>query len=121
MSRLSPDLLLRVESFCDRVLAVAAAIKDQVPTARLVGQVAAAGTSVGANLFEADQAVSRADFCRCLGVCVKELSETRFWIRLIGRNGWLPVARLDPLEAECLDLLKIFNAMIVATRRRDRR
>ena len=39
--------------------------------------MAGAGTSVGANAWKADEAMSRADFCKGLGVVLKELNETR--------------------------------------------
>lgn len=62
--------------------------------------------------------MSRSDFCMCLGISVKEISETRFWIRLIARNQWLSPARVHALEQECLELQRIMNTMIVNTRRR---
>jgi four helix bundle protein len=51
-------------------------------------QIAASGTSVGANTFEADEAMSRKDFCKALGIANKELNETRFWLRLFVRREW---------------------------------
>jgi four helix bundle protein len=47
------------------------------------------GTSVGANIFEADEAMSRPDFCRMLGIVIKELNETRFWLRLVVARKWI--------------------------------
>ena len=116
MGRLNADFLERVESFCDRVVHVAAALNDEKTSRRIIDQLIGCGTSVGANVFEADEAVSRADFRRCLGIASKELSETRFWLRLIGRHNWLPAARLDGLEQETMELLRILGAMIVRSK-----
>jgi four helix bundle protein len=116
MARLQEALLARVEKFADRTLDVADALERKVSRSRLVEQIAAAGTSVGANLFEADEALSRADFCRCLGICVKELNECRFWFRLIGRRSWIPAKRLQPLESECDELRRVLGTMISRTR-----
>jgi len=116
MSRLKEPLLSRVEKFSDRMLDVANALERRVGRPRVLDQIAAAGTSVGANLFEADEALSRADFCKCLGICAKELNECRFWIRTIGRRSWLPARRLGTLEAECNELRRILGTMISRTR-----
>jgi len=78
MARLDASLLERVECFADRMLDVADALESRHVRVRLIEQIAAAGTSVGANQFEADEAMSRADFCKCLGICAKELNECRF-------------------------------------------
>ncbi len=117
MGRLRTATLERVERFADRVLDLAEALEGQGRFRRIVEQVAASGTSVGANLFEADQAVSSKDFARTLCVVTRELNETRYWIRLIGRRGWINPTRLDDLLQECEELLAMFNAMIVRTRK----
>jgi four helix bundle protein len=118
MSRLTVELLSRVECCCDRVLKIVSTLQAAGQPRWLTDQLARAITSVGANCFEADQARSRLDVCKCLGIAVKELNETRFWIRLIGRNGWLEASRPASLEGECLEIQRILNAMIVNTRRR---
>jgi four helix bundle protein len=117
LPRLNPEFVARIELWADRSLAVNATLAKTKCPRWIIDQFGHAATSVGANLFEADQAVSRPDFCRCLGVSVKELSECRFWIRLIGRQGWIPPARLTDLESECVLLQKILNSMIVKTRK----
>ncbi len=120
MARLNESLLGRIESFADRMLDVADAMERRGTRQRLIEQVAAAGTSVGANLFEADEALSRADFCKCLGICVKELNECRFWLRLIGRRNWISIKRLRPLELECEELRRVLGTMISRTRAKAR-
>lgn len=119
MGRLQQEFLERVEAFCDRVLDVAEALAGQNRSRRLVDQVVASGTSVGANVFEADEGMSRADFCKCLSIAIKDLNETRFWLRLIVRRGWLPAARVGPLESEGMELKQIMGAMLAKTRDND--
>jgi four helix bundle protein len=118
MPRLQAEFLERVESCCDRVLALVSILEKDHRPGWLTEQLARAATSVGANCYEADQAMSRNDFCKCLGISVKEISETRFWVRLIGRNEWIAQARLESLEAECLELQRIMNSIIINTRKR---
>ena len=118
MPRINADLTARVETWTDRCLSLMETIAT-VPNCPkwFADQFGRASTSVGANFFEADQAMSRGDFCKCLAICLKELNESRFWIRTIGRRGWVPSDRLGPLEAESIELLKILNSMVVRSRK----
>ena len=54
-------------------------------TRRLIEQLVGAGTSVGANYCEADEAVSRKDFKHKIHICKKESREAKFFIRMIVR------------------------------------
>jgi four helix bundle protein len=117
MARLREETLQRVETFADRVVDVAEALQKQRRFSRVVDQLAESGTSVGANFFEANHALTTRDFVKTVGIAVKELSETKFWLRLIVRRGWFKPVRLARLLAETDELLAIFNAMIVRSRR----
>ncbi|HRQ71652.1 MAG TPA: four helix bundle protein [Phycisphaerales bacterium] len=119
-SRLDPALIARVEAFSHRVADVAAALDHDRRPRRIIDQVLASGTSVAANVFEADEALSRADFCKTLGIAVKELSETRYWIRFTGARGWIVPERLVGLEDESTRLGRILGAMSARVRRKDR-
>ena len=112
MGRLQGDFLERVETFSDRILDFVEACCPR----RVMEQIAASGTSVGANTFEADEAMSRKDFVKSLGIALKEPSETRFWLRLLGRRTWLPATRLQPLTAEAEELRRILGTIIARTR-----
>lgn len=120
MARLQPDLIERVERFADRVTDVGEEIDRQGRFRRVVEQVVAAGTSVGANFCEADEALSRADFCKTIGIALRELAETRYWLRFIGRRGWIKESRLRALIDESTELRAIGGSMIARTKRRSR-
>jgi four helix bundle protein len=49
----------------------------------LIGQFVRAGTGIGANYMEADNAESRKDFHHKICICRKEADETKYWIRMI--------------------------------------
>jgi four helix bundle protein len=119
MARLQDELLERVESFCDRVLDVTEALASTPCPRRILEQIAASGTSVGANTFEAAEAMSRADFLKTLAIAQKELNETRFWLRLIARRTWLAADRLTPLQAEAEELRLILGSIIARTKKAD--
>lgn len=115
MPRLNEDFLSRIESACDRVVIVAKALDEAGVSRRISDQVLAAGTSIGANSFEADEAMSRKDFVKCLCIAVKECNETRFWLRLIARHQWIRAERLSELEREVVEIKKVMGAMISQT------
>jgi len=114
--RLQPAFLERVELFCDRCVAVAEQLERDGRFQRIVHQLAASGSSVGANIAEADEAMSSKDFRKCLAIAAKELAETRFWLRLAIRREWLPQSRVDPLLAELLEVKKIVGSILTKTK-----
>lgn len=108
----------RVESFGDQVIRVSEALESAAVSRRIVDQLVGSGTSVGANIFEADEAMSRADFVECLAVAAKELSETRYWLRLCSRHDWVPAHKLGLLLGEVAELRKIVGTMITRTKKK---
>ena len=118
MGRLSEELRSRTENFGDRMLDVVRALEAKRIYPRVIHQMVGCGTSVGANTCEADQAASARDFCRALGIVLKELSESAYWLRMCVRRGWLTERRLAPLLAECDPLARIFGTMVARTRRK---
>lgn len=118
MGRLHMETLERVERFGDRVLDVVDALDRRRVRPRVLDQMTGCGTSVGANAWEADEAMSRKDFAKTLGVVPKELNETRYWLRLVGRREWLPADRLEALETEAVELKRMFGAMVSRTNAR---
>jgi four helix bundle protein len=113
MGRLRPDFVERVEAFVHQMLDVVALLEARSIRSRLLDQIAAASTSVGANICEAD-------FVKCLSIASKELSETRFWLRLCSRRGWIPQDSAVPVLAESNELQRILSSMISRSRlRRD--
>jgi four helix bundle protein len=115
MGRLRASTLERAEQFADRGLAMARELERKRVWARVLDQVVGCFTSAGANLFEADEAMSRKDFAKALAISVKELNESRYWIRRAVANGWIPQKRLAPLESEATELKRMLGAMIVRT------
>ena len=118
MGRLKQELIDRLDSFVDRVLDVVDALAEDDRPRRITDQLGGRGTAVGANASEADEALSKPDFCKCIGISLKEFSEPRFWLRLIVRRNWQPAARLADLQRESLELKRILGSIINRTRAR---
>ncbi len=117
MGRIKPETLARATQFALRMLDLAEALDQQHRSRRIVDQMIGCGTSVGANLFEASEAMSRADFVKILNVCTKELAECAFWFEIVASRSWIPQQRLIPLAQEARELKLMLGAMITRTRR----
>ena len=116
MGRLKPEFIERIDSFAHRVIDVAEELSRQRRSRRIIEQLSGSGTSVGANVCESDEALSRADFCKGLGIAVKELGETKFWLRFVGKREWVSAARLAPLQSEAQEIKLILGAILSKTR-----
>jgi four helix bundle protein len=60
--------------------------------------------------------MSRRDFTKSLCISIKELNETIFWLRLIGRREWIAQARLTELLEESVQIKRILGAIVARSR-----
>jgi len=77
----------------------------------LIAQVIRSGTSISANLQEANVAPTRKDFVNKLSISVKESRETMFWLQLMRDTGYLAIADYQRLFDECQELAKILTSI----------
>ena len=81
-------------------------------------QLLKSGTSVGANVEEAQQAESRKDFISKLKISAKEASESRFWIRLICDAHYVDLQEVKSLLSELNEVTALLNASIATAKRK---
>jgi four helix bundle protein len=106
-----PDLRERTRAFALRVIRLSASLGRSKEAVVLGKQVLRSGTSVGANYREAQRARSKAEFIAKVGDSLKELDETLYWLELILGSELIKPIRLQPLMAECNELLAIFTTI----------
>lgn len=101
----------RTARFGEAVIRFAKRLPRNPVTVPLIGQIVRAGTSVGANYCEADDAVSKKDFRHRIGICRKEARESKYWLRMIA--GAEPGSKQDArvLWQEAKELHLIFAAI----------
>lgn len=75
--------------------------------AALANQLLRAGTSIGANNAEANNAISKADFKSKSFIALKEARESLYWIELLHRNGYIDDKAYDSIYADAEELVKI--------------
>jgi four helix bundle protein len=97
----------RTARFGEAVIDFAKTIPQNSVTYRLVNELVGAGTSVGANYVEADDAISKKEFLKSIGTCKKEAREAKHFLRMTVRAGpdLKPEARELWLEARELHLI----------------
>ena len=77
------DLEERTAKFGEDIIKFCLRLPKNVITNPLINQLIKAGTSVGANYCEADDAESKADFKHKIGICKKESRESKHFLRMI--------------------------------------
>ena len=80
-------------------------------------QLLRSGTSIGANISEADFAQSRADFVAKLQVALKETAETEYWIRLLKTTEYLSEEMYQSIMTDCLELKKFSFLLLILQRK----
>ena len=79
-------------------------------------QVGRSGTSIGANVREAQFAQSKADFVSKLQIALKEANETRYWLELLYHTGYLSQSRYQSLDHDCASLVSLLVSSVKTAR-----
>jgi len=109
----TPDELSeRLWNFAARIGKVVDALPDSRVGRHVAGQLVRCGTSSAPNYDEACAAESRADFIHKLSVALKEMKETRGWLRFIVNAELLKETRIAPLVSESEELAAILAKSI---------
>ena len=79
-------------------------------------QLLRSGTSVGANVREALQAQSKADFTAKMSISLKEINETEYWLELLFETGYLSEEEFESIAQDCKELLKLLTSIVKTSR-----
>ena len=79
-------------------------------------QIVRSGTSIGANINEANYGQSKADFVAKLHIALKETAETEYWLRLLAMSEYITEEMGQSLLADCLEIKRILIASINTTK-----
>lgn len=82
----------------------------------LAKQLLRSSTSVGANIAEAEQAQSRADFVSKMSIALKEAGETDYWLRLLRATEYLAEEEFVSIYNDCKELEKMLTAIVKTAR-----
>ena len=102
--------------FAIRIVKLSKYLREKKKEQILSKQVLRCGTSIGANVAEAQEAQSRADFIAKMNIALKETKETDYWLRLLHATDYLGEAEFSSLFTDCEELHKLLTAIIVTSR-----
>lgn len=79
-------------------------------------QLLKSGTSVGANLEEANHALTEAEFASFCNVARREAAETAYWLRLCVESGLLSSEAVTPAQDQAIELTRILSSIVRKTK-----
>ena len=106
-------------AFAVRIVKLCNYLTENKNAYTLAKQLLRAGTSIGANLAESQQAQSRPDFIHKLSIALKEASETNYWLRLLHATDYLNDNEYQSIICDCQELEKMLTSIIKSAKSTD--
>jgi four helix bundle protein len=113
------DIRERTFDFSLGIIRLCQQLEGQPGVARTLSwQLLRSGTSIGANVEEAQAGQSKLDFISKNAIALKEARETIYWLRLLTASKIISSQRLSGLQSEAEELARIIGAIIVTAKKR---
>ena len=103
MEKTSNKLVALSVAFAVEILNLVKYLKEQRETI-ISNQIGRAGTSIGANIHEAQYAHGKQDLIAKLQIALKEANETSYWLLLLNKTNIIPTAEYERLENLCREI-----------------
>ena len=78
-------------------------------------QLLRSGTSIGANIVEAHNAMSKKEFLSKMNISLKEAAETEYWLDLLNESEYIKSNEFDSINADCEEIKKLLVTIIKST------
>ncbi len=82
-------------------------------------QVLHCGTSVGANVREANVAISKAEFVAKMNIALNEAAEAEYWLELLCDSEYISKSQFESIYIDCNELNKLLTAIIKSSKEND--
>ncbi len=79
-------------------------------------QILRSGTSIGANVREAEHAQSRTDFIHKMSIALKEANETEYWLELLYKADYINIEQFNSINSDSIEINKILISIIRTTK-----
>jgi len=109
------EIVVRSKDFAVRIIKLSQFLEKQKNFA-IANQIIRSGTSIGANIHEAQSSDTKKDFAYKMNIALKEARETEYWIDIIIDSEIVPQNRLSGLKSEVEELIKMLISIIKTTR-----
>lgn len=102
----------KAEDFAVRIVRCSRYLRDRHREYSLADQLLRSGTSIGANLSEAEFAQSKADFITKLSISLKEAAETKFWLTLLHKTDLLDDKIFYSLNTDVKNIISLLVSIL---------
>ena len=114
MEKSSNKLVDLSVAFAVEILNLVKYLKSQHETI-ICNQIGRAGTSIGANIHEAQYAHGKADFVSKLQIALKEANETQYWLKLLYKTEYLTNKEFKSMETDIDEIIAILVSICKKT------
>jgi four helix bundle protein len=104
--------------FAVRIVNLSKYLVEQQKEYVLSKQLLRSGTSIGANVFEAQRGQTKADFTAKMCIALKEANETDYWLKLLHRTEYLTEAQYTSIYEDMQEILGILTAICRTTNKK---
>ena len=94
-------------AFAVRIVKLCRILADRNKEHVLSKQLLRSGTSIGANISEAEKGQSKADFYAKMSIALKEANETHYWLRLLHETEYLSDKEFDSMEKDIKEIISL--------------
>lgn len=106
------NILDRTKKFAKEIVKLSSELPKNPGGFTIADQIVRSGCSIGANLIEAQEAVSGNDFLYKITIALKEAKETKYWLELIVLSELLPEMKVKPVINEINEIISILVSTV---------
>ena len=114
------DSVLRTKSksFAKDVVFLCRALKQNGAESALINQLLRSGTSVGANIHEAQYAQGTKDFISKFEIALKECNESEYWLELLHETNSINEVEFKSFQKECIELRRMLVSSVTTLKKK---
>ena len=106
------------KAFAKEIVFLCRRLKENKVEGVLINQLLKSGTSVGANVHEAQYAQGTKDFISKFEIALKECNESEYWLELLFETGSLAEADVKVLQEQCIELRRMLVSSVTTLKKK---
>lgn len=103
---------IRSKAFAIRIVNLYKYLQSEKREYAISNQIIRSGTSIGANIAEAQFGASKSEFTHRLRIAVREANETKYWIELLTESKYISAEQSESLLKDCQELIFLLIRII---------
>ena len=105
-------VLIKSKEFAIRIVKLYQHIAEVKKEYIIAKQLMKSGTSIGANVREANRAQSKKDFASKMNIALKEAAESEYWLELLHETDYLTDNEFSSIISDCIELNKLLTSIV---------